>query len=312
MKSNRRDFLKTLLAGSALASLSFSPFRTFANKEYIKLTILHTNDTHSHIDPFPANDPKYPGMGGFARRAEIIKEIRKAEKNILLLDAGDIFQGTPYFNMYGGEPELKLMSQMGYDAATIGNHEFDNGLEGILSKLPDATFPFINSNYDFSNTILAGKILPYKIFNKANIKIGVFGLGVELDGLVNKTSYGNTVYLDPIKKAEEMAHLLKNQMGCDRIICLSHMGYEYKSEDKKPSDFILAKQSKNIDLIIGGHTHTFIDKPYKYYNLDNKEVYVCQVGWAGIKLGRLDFYIEAGSKKKFVDTHTIKIFNNQV
>ncbi|MGD0712288.1 MAG: metallophosphatase [Bacteroidales bacterium] len=312
MKSNRRDFLKLLLAGSALSGLSFSPFRTFANKEYIKLTILHTNDTHSHIDPFPANDPKYPGMGGFARRAEIIKEIRNAEKNILLLDAGDIYQGTPYFNMYGGEPELKLMSLMGYDAATIGNHEFDNGLEGILNKLPDATFPFINSNYDFSNTILAGKILPYKIFDKANIKIGVFGLGVELEGLVNKSSYGNTVYLDPIQKAAEISHILKYDMACNLIICLSHMGYIYNDDNKTPSDFILAKKSKNIDLIIGGHTHTFIDKPYKFYNSDNKEVYVCQVGWAGIKLGRLDFYIESGSKKKFVDAHTIKIFNNQV
>jgi 5'-nucleotidase len=312
MKNSRRDFLKTVFAGGALAGLSFSPFKTFANKEYDKLTILHTNDTHSHIDPFPYNDPKYPGMGGFARRAEIIKEIRNTEKNILLLDAGDIFQGTPYFNMYGGEPELKLMSQMGYDAGTIGNHEFDNGLEGILSKLPFATFPFINCNYDFSNTILAGKILPYKIFEKANVKIGVFGLGVELEGLVNKTSYGNTIYLDPIVKAAETAHLLKYDKGCDLIICLSHMGYEYKDDKNKPSDINLAKQSKNIDLIIGGHTHTFIDKPYKFYNSDNKEIYVCQVGWAGIKLGRLDFYIETRSKKMFVDAHTIKLFNKQV
>lgn len=311
MKSNRRDFIKTIIAGGALVGLSASPLKSFAKKEYAKLTILHTNDMHSHIDPFPANDPKFPGMGGFAKRAAVIKDIRNIEKNVLLFDAGDIYQGTPYFNMYGGEVELKLMSQIGYDAATIGNHEFDNGLEGIDSKLQYANFPFICSNYDFSKTILNGKTLPYKIFYKDDIKIGVFGLGVELAGLVDKPKYGETVYLDPIEKAAEMAHMLKKDMECDIVICLSHLGYSYK-EDNKVSDVVMAKQSKNIDLIIGGHSHTFIDKPYKFINSDNKEMYICQVGWAGVKLGRFDYYFEKRSKKKFVDAYTINIFNNQV
>ena len=311
MKSSRRNFIKTVLAGGTLLGLSSTPLKSFAKKDLIKLTILHTNDTHSRIDPFPDNDPKYPGMGGFAKRAALIKDIRALEKNVLLFDAGDIYQGTPYFNLYGGEVEFKLMSQIGYDAATVGNHEFDNGLEGIANKLQYTTFPFINSNYDFSKTILSGKILPYKIFYKDDIKVGVFGLGVELEGLVGGLQYGDTIYLDPMVKAAEMSHMLKKEMKCDLVICLSHIGYSNKDENK-PSDINLAKQSKNIDLIIGGHSHTFIDKPYKFMNSDNKEIYVCQVGWAGIKLGRLDFYFEKKSKKKFVEAYTINIFNNQV
>jgi 5'-nucleotidase len=310
MQTNRRTFIRSVLAGGALLGLEVSPFKSFASKEYVKLTILHTNDTHSHIDPFTLNDPKYPGMGGFARRAAIIKDIRSIEKNVLLFDAGDIFQGTPYYNMFGGEIELKLMSQIGYDAATIGNHEFDNGLEGISSNLQYATFPFISSNYDFSKTILADKTLNYKIFYKNDIKVGVFGLGVAFEGLVEISKYGETIYLDPFEKAAEMAYKLKKELDCDLVICLSHLGYSYK-DDKIPSDVKLAKQSKNIDLIIGGHTHTFINKPYKFSNTDKKDIYICQVGWAGIKLGRLDFYIEKKSKKKFVESHTIKIFNNQ-
>jgi 5'-nucleotidase len=311
MKSSRRDFIRTLLAGGALAGISGTPLYALSHKkEYTKITILHTNDTHSHIDPFPANDPKFPGMGGYAKRAAVISDIRNLEKNVMLFDAGDIYQGTPYFNMYGGELELKLMSQMGYDAATIGNHEFDNGLEGIESKLQYATFPFVSSNYDFSNTILAGKISEYKIFEKEEIKIGVFGLGIELDGLVDKTKTGGTVWNDPFEKAAYYAHLLKKEKYCDFVICLSHIGYS--SEDTKtPSDVNLAKQSKNIDLIIGGHSHTFIDTPYKFYNSDDKEIYICQVGWGGVKLGRLDFFFEKRSKKKFVDAYTINIFNNQ-
>ncbi len=312
MQGNRRDFLKTVLAGGALLGLNASPLKSFAaKKEYEKLTILHTNDTHSHIDPFPATDPKYAGMGGFARRAAMIKEIRSVEKNVLLLDAGDIFQGTPYFNMFNGEIELKLMSQIGYDAATIGNHEFDNGLDGIVSAMKFANFPFISSNYDFSKTVLADKTLNYKIFFRNEIKIGVFGLGVAIDGLVSTANYGDTIYLDPYAKAAEMAHLLKKDLHCDLVICLSHMGFSYK-DDKTPSDVLLAKQSKNIDLIIGGHTHTFINKPYKFSNSDKKDIYICQVGWAGLKLGRLDFYFDKKTNKKFVDAHTIKVFNKQV
>ena len=164
--ANRREFIKGVFGGMALAGLSSLPLELFARAEMTKLTILHTNDVHSRIDPFPANDPKYPNMGGVARRAALIKKIRATEKNVLLLDAGDIFQGTPYFNLYGGELEFKLMSEMGYDASTLGNHDFDNGIDGLVKQMPNMNFPFLNSNYYFKDTLLENKIQEYKIFRK--------------------------------------------------------------------------------------------------------------------------------------------------
>ena len=281
-----------------------SPLISFAKKSVVKLTILHTNDVHSRIEAFAANDNKNPGMGGFARRAALIKKIKKEEKNVLLFDAGDIFQGTPYFNKYGGELELRLMSEMGYDAATIGNHEFDNGLEKLSKVLKYASFPFICSNYDFSNTPMNGKTIPYKVFTIDDIKVGVMGLGIELKGLVSTDLYGKTVYEDAAVAAARTAYLLKKVIKCDLIICLSHLGLKY--ENDKISDMSLAKQSKYIDVIIGGHTHTPIDKPYRFRNSDNKEVIICQVGSNGVKLGRLDFYFERKSKLKFAAHYTTK------
>ncbi|MEO5571203.1 MAG: metallophosphatase [Bacteroidia bacterium] len=303
--NNRRHFLKKISAGAALATLGGIPLNTFAKKDLVKITILHTNDVHSHIEPFPDNDPKFAGMGGVAQRAAIIKKIRSEEKNVLLLDVGDIFQGTPYFNLYGGELELKLMSMMKYDASTIGNHDFDNGIEGLAKQLPNATFPLLNCNYNFSSTILKDKIDPYKIFIKDGITIGIFGLGIELKGLVDPKLTGKTIYLNPLEKAAVTAHHLKKEKKCDLVICLSHLGFKYP--DEKVSDIVLAKQSMNIDLILGGHTHTFIDDPYKYINRDGKEVLVAQVGWAGIKLGRIDYYFESKSKKSITTATTLKV-----
>ena len=303
---SRRDFL-IRMAGSATAlGLVSMPSILFAD-DIVKLTILHTNDVHSHIDPFPDNHSRWPGMGGVARRAALIRKIRSEEKNVLLFDVGDIFQGTPYFNLYGGELELKMMSEMGYDASTIGNHDFDNGLDSLVNQLPNATFPLLNSNYNFSDTPMNTKSLPYKVFTKQDVKVGVFGLGIELAGLVDKKLYGNTQYLDPVVKAAQMAQLLKKEMDCDLVICLSHLGYKY--EDDKISDEVLAKQSRNIDLILGGHTHTFLDTPVRYRNRDGKDIYVAQVGWAGIRLGRIDYYIEKKSGKKSADGSSVKIIN---
>jgi 5'-nucleotidase len=309
--NSRRSFLKkSIYGGAGFLAFSAIPEEALAKTDLVKITILHTNDVHSHIDPFPDNDPKYAGLGGVARRAAVIKKIRSEEKNVLLLDAGDIFQGTPYFNMYGGELEFKLMSMMGYDASTIGNHDFDNGLEGLVKQLPFANFPFINCNYDFSDTPMAGKTIPHKIFIKSGIKVGVFGIGIELAGLVDKKMYGNTIYLDPAEKAAKAAHYLKNEEKCDLVICLSHLGYKY--DNKKIADVDLAKQSKNIDLIIGAHTHTFIDIPQEYENSDGKKVLVAQVGWAGIRLGRIDYLFEKKSKKNAVEGHTIKISKKSI
>lgn len=309
--NSRREFLKkTTFAGAGLIAFNAIPNDALAKTEMVKITILHTNDVHSHVDPFPDNDPKCAGLGGAVRRAALIKKIRSDEKNVLLFDVGDIFQGTPYFNMYGGELEFKLMSMMQYDASTIGNHDFDNGLDGLVKQLPHANFPFINCNYDFSDTPLSGKTIPHKIYFKDGIKIGVFGLGIELDGLVDKRMSGNTKYLNPIEKAAESAHFLKNEQKCDLVICLSHLGYKY--ENKKVSDVVLAKQSKNIDIILGAHTHTFLDTPVSYKNSDDREVLVAQVGWAGIRLGRIDYLFEKKSKKMVAEGYSIKISNKSI
>ncbi|WGQ10139.1 metallophosphatase [Pedobacter gandavensis] len=303
-KINRRNFLKTggLLAAAAL---NLNAFDAIAAGDIVKLTILHTNDVHSRIEPFPMDGSKYEGLGGTARRSALIKSIRAKENNVLLFDAGDIFQGTPYFNKYGGELEIKLMSEMNYDAATMGNHDFDNGLAGFYKQLPHANFPILCSNYDFSNTLLNKSTLPYQVFKKQGIKIGVFGIGIKLAGLVGDINYGDTVFLDPVKTANQTASLLKNDLKCDLVICLSHLGYKYDSD--RDSDQKLAKNTRNIDLIIGGHTHTFMDQPEDVLNLDGKITTINQVGFAGINLGRLDYYFERykGKRIKTAAPYTI-------
>ncbi|NBX80888.1 MAG: bifunctional metallophosphatase/5'-nucleotidase, partial [Flavobacteriales bacterium] len=239
-----------------------------------------------------ANHSKFPGMGGVAKRHTVIQKIRQEEENVLLLDSGDIFQGTPYFNAYHGELEMQLMSTLGYDAATMGNHDFDIGLNGFLNAKKHANFPFLCGNYDFSKTILANEIKPYHVFKKSGIKIGVFGIGIDLKGLVPDDNYAEMIYKDPIDSANTWAQYLTD-LGCDIIICLSHLGYDY--EDKtKISDLVLAKNSSQIHLILGGHTHTFLEKPTVVKNRDNQTVIINQVGWAGINLGRIDIDIEKG------------------
>lgn len=292
----RREFIEKSAATTALMGLglSLSSFKADGKKH---LTVLHTNDVHSYIDPFPATHPKNPNMGGVSRRAALIESIRKENPNVLLLDAGDIFQGTPYFNYYGGELELKLMSMMHYDLATMGNHDFDNGIDGFYAQLPNAKFDFVSANYDFKNTILNGLVKPYKVFNKNGIKVGVFGLGVQLEGLVDKKNYKETVYHDPVSISQDMSRILKQEEKCDLVICLSHIGYKYKDDAEKICDVKLAGLTKDIDLIIGGHTHTFLDKPTVLKNAEGKDVLVNQVGCYGVNLGRIDFYFDTDSAK---------------
>lgn len=290
----RRLFIKQSTATLGLLSLSSIPMYSFEKNNTKHITILHTNDVHSHIDPFPANDSRNPNQGGVARRATLIEQIRQENPHTFLLDAGDIFQGTPYFNFYGGELEIKLMSMMGYDAATIGNHDFDNAVDGLYAQMPHATFPFLSANYDFNNTVMNGHVKPYTVFIKDDVKIGVFGLGIELAGLVDPRMYKETKYLDPLGIAQDMSRILKTQEKCDLVICLSHLGYQYKEE--KISDLKLAGLTQDIDLIIGGHTHTFLKKPTITKNAIGKNVLVNQVGFAGLNLGRIDFYLdEAGN-----------------
>jgi 5'-nucleotidase len=292
----RRNFIQQTTAASAFLTLGGLSLQSFSASTTKHITILHTNDVHSHIEPFPSDHYRNANQGGIARRATLIENIRKENPNTLLFDAGDIFQGTPYFNFYGGELEFKLMSMLKYDAATIGNHDFDNSIDGLYAQLPHAKFDFLSANYDFKNTILNTHVKPYKVFIKDSIKIGVFGLGIELKGLVDPRMFKETVYLNPIEVAQDMSRILKDEEECDLVICLSHLGYNYQNEDKI-GDLLLASKTKNIDLIIGGHTHTFLPKPTITKNIENENVLVNQVGCYGINVGRIDFYFDADKNK---------------
>lgn len=287
---NRRNFLRNLLVLGAGASLASLPQYVQAKDSSVKITILHTNDVHSRIEPFPMDGSALQGRGGVARRSTLIQQIRAEEPHVLLFDAGDFFQGTPYFNLFDGQLELELMSKLGYDAATFGNHEFDNGLQGLLKHFDKANFPFVSSNYDFTGTVLERKINEYLIFQRGGVKIGVFAVGVDLEGLVDPNSYKGVTITDPIAVAEQYTRLLKNDLQCDLIICLSHLGYSYDNE--KVSDLKLAAHSRHIDLIIGGHTHTFLERPTEVRNLDGHITLVNQTGRSGVYLGRLDFLFD--------------------
>jgi 5'-nucleotidase len=302
---NRRKFLQqsVLSAGSLLVANMIPESLLAADGNVAKLTILHTNDVHSRLDPFPMDGSRNAGLGGVAARSEIIKQIRAEQENVLLLDAGDIFQGTPYFNIYKGEPEIKAMTMMGYDAATMGNHDFDAGLENFANQLQHAQFPIIMCNYDFAQTPMETKFVPYKVFKKGPLKIGVTGVGIEMKGLVPDNLFGKTKYLDPVQKASETALYLKKQKKCDLVICLSHLGYKYS--DNRVSDQVLAKESEYVDIVIGGHTHTFMDKPETFSNKKGEEVLINQVGWAGIVLGRMDIEFHKGKKKNVAEGNTV-------
>lgn len=292
---NRRKFIRNITLGTAGAGLAGVPLGVFAADDFITLTILHTNDMHCHIEPFSGGNERYENKGGLARISQIAKQVKNENPNTLLFDAGDMFQGTPYFNYFNGDLMLRIMSQAGYDAGTIGNHEFDNGLEGLLKPLPEAKFPIINSNYDFSDTILARKFPRWKIFTKSGIKVGVYGLGIELKGLVSDKNYGTTVYNDPIKVAAEMENFLKNDKNCDLVVCLSHLGLRY--EDHTVSDMVLAAETKCTDLIIGGHTHTYLEKPITTKNKAGNAVIINQAWWGGLVMGRIDYVFERSKKR---------------
>jgi 5'-nucleotidase len=301
---NRKDFLQKSILGTTLIGLGQIPIEVLASAGMTRITILHTNDQHSRVEPFPMDGGKHQGKGGMERRATIIDEIRKQERNVILLDSGDIFQGTPYFNKFFGAVEIELMNKMRYDASTFGNHDFDGGLENLAIRMNEAKFPFINSNYDITNSPL-NKTKQYKVFHFDKIKVGVFGLGIEPNGLIPKSLYGDIVYNDPISVANNTAAILRHDEKCNLVICLSHLGYSY--DGKKIADVVLAKQTKNIDLILGGHTHTFLDEPKVYKNIDGEIVLINQVGWAGLVLGRVDFIFDHKKRKEIAKKTPIKI-----
>jgi 5'-nucleotidase len=301
-QSNRRQFLK--LFGTAAVIGGFAP-EVLAKPKTTSLTILHTNDVHSRLDPFPMDGSRNAGRGGIVRRATLIEHIRKEQPNVLLFDAGDLFQGTPYFNLYKGEPEVQAMNRMRYDASTIGNHDFDGGMDNMVMQFGKAAFPFLIANYDFKNTAMDGRTEPYRIFKKDGLKIGVFGVGIKPDGLIPKELFKETKYLDPIETGNDMAAKLRNEQKCDYVICLSHIGYQYN--DKTVSDRVFASKSKNIDLIIGGHTHTFLEAPVNVLSQDGIPVLINQVGFAGIYLGRIDLTFEQGKAKMATDNKAVEV-----
>lgn len=303
---NRRDFLRKAGIGGGLMLAGAFPYEAFAGlRKPTKLTILHTNDVHSRLEPFEEDAGKYAGQGGVAARAALIAAIRAEEEHVLLLDAGDIFQGTPYFNLYKGEPEMKAMAAMRYDAATMGNHDFDAGVEGFAKQLVHASFPIVVANYDFTGTVMEGKTAPYTTIKKGDVKVGIFGLGIQLRGLVPDDAYGSTQYLEPIQMAQSTVDRLRKREHCDMVICLSHLGYDY--DYKKVSDKILAKETSGIDLIIGGHTHTFLEHPTTIKNKKGENVLINQVGWAGLRLGRIDFAFDHKKNASLSNAHTVVV-----
>lgn len=260
-------------------------------KPATELVILHTNDTHSQVEPTALNAKKDADMGGYARRMGLIAQEREQNPDLLLLDAGDFSQGTPYFNFYRGRIEIDAMNRMGYDAATLGNHEFDNGIDTLAMLIERADFPFVCANYDVSGTPLEGLLKPYIIIERAGLKIGVFGLGVAPDDLIAADKFGGIRYLDPLPVVNEIAALLR-QKGCDVVICLSHLGTD---NGNGTSDLAMAAAGQGVDVYIGGHTHHVFDNE-RVIDSEGREVVVAQAGKAGLKIGKVMLHLSAESK----------------
>jgi 5'-nucleotidase len=233
---------------------------------------------------------RFQGLGGVARRASLIREIRRVNPNVLLLDSGDIFQGTPYFNFFKGEIEFEAMSAMAYDVATIGNHDFDNGVEGLVEMMPRASFQFVSANYDVAGSPLKPFVEPWTIREVGGVRVGIFGLGIAFQGLVLEKLHQGVRYLDPFVAARRCVAELRGR-GCSLVVCLSHLGYRYRGDT--PSDTRLAQEVEGIDLILGGHTHTFLDTPDVFPKPGGRRTLVNQVGWAGMRLGRVDVAMRA-------------------
>ncbi|MFY9221248.1 MAG: metallophosphatase [Blastocatellia bacterium] len=283
---SRRNFLKTL-AASALLFESSNFYSAQANDE-TKITILHTNDTHSQIEPFPEGT-RNAGMGGVARRASFVRQIRSENPNTLLLDGGDSFQGTPYYNFYHGELEIKSMSAIGYDIVTLGNHDFDEGVDSLVKALQHAKFDIVSVNYDVSNSALKDFVKPYVIRKLSGIKVGVLGLGIDFDGLVVADKHIGVSYQDPIKPARAVVDELRNKHNVDLIVAASHLGYKYDNEPDRVCDVKVAEAIPEIDFIVGGHTHTFMKEPAVIKHQNGRQTLIFQVGFAGINVGRVDF-----------------------
>lgn len=248
------------------------------------LVILHTNDTHSQIEPIAAGK-RNGNHAGYARRMGLIQQEREANPNLILVDAGDFCQGTPYFNFYRGRVEVDAFNRMGYDAVTLGNHEFDNGVDTLASVLRDAHFAVVSTNYDVQNTPLEGLVRPYVVLTRAGVRVGILGVGVNPNGLIAEKNFYPLRYLEPIPVVQKAADDLKKIHKCDVVICLSHLGTDAVS-DEQISDVALAKATRNIDVIVGGHTHKVVTNRY-VENLDGDSVLLSQMGKSGARIGKI-------------------------
>src|SRR5438067_1350875 len=304
----RRFFLKSSLVGGAALALPGTVSSLISTRAWSALaepllevaagetliTILHTNDTHSQIDPIDNSDKQYGGKGGVARRATLVKRVRKENSNTLLIDAGDVFQGTPYFNFYKGEVEYKSMSMIGYDAGTLGNHDFDNGVDDLAAALKFANFDIVSTNYDFRGTPLETRVKPYLVRVVGGIKIGLFGLGISPEGLITPENFKGVKYLDPVRMTRGVVKLLREQERCALVVGMSHLGYYENPRQKQFGDSQLAGQVDGIDFIASGHTHTFMQKPVLQKTPSGSDTIIFQVGKSGIYVGRLDFTVRDG------------------
>lgn len=303
----RREFLK----GAAVAGFSlplarpsllkwpgpqlsvFAPLLQPLKGETL-ITVLHTNDTHSQIDPVLENDKNYPGKGGVARRATLVKRVRKENPNTLLIDAGDVLQGTPYFNFYKGEVEYKAMSMIGYDAGTIGNHEFDNGVQALAKALTFANFDIVSTNYDVRGTALEKKVKTQLVREVGGVRIGLFGLGISPAGLITDENFKPVKYLDPVPVTRDVVKLLREQERCSLVLCMSHLGFYPTPQHHEIGDTQVAAQVDGVDFIASGHTHTFMEKPVLQKTPSGKDTIIFQVGRSGIYVGRVDFTLRDG------------------
>src|SRR2546423_1919042 len=302
---NRRRFLKSsLITGAALAvpsslmspklrSALAEPLLDVAADEVL-ITILHTNDTHSQIDPVSESDKTWAGKGGVARRATLVKRIRKENPNTLMVDAGDVFQGTPYFNFYKGEVEYKSMSLIGYDVVTLGNHDFDNGVGGLVAAMKFANFDFVSTNYDFRGTLLETHVKPYVVRTLGNVRVGLFGMGISPDNLITPENFKGVKYLDPVQMSRDVVRLLREQEKCQLVVGMSHLGYYANPQHGEIGDTQVSAQVSGIDFIASGHTHTFMEKPVLQKNPEGKDTIIFQVGKSGIYVGRVDFKLKDG------------------
>ena len=269
-----------------ILSLILTAFTVTGMARVKKLLILHTNDTHSCVMPLKTTlaDTLQAGRGGFLRRLAMLGQERQKNPDLLLFDSGDFSQGSSYYSMFKGDVEVGLMNMMRYDAATIGNHEFDFGMENMARLFRMADFPIVCANYDFTGTCVEGLVKPYVVIRRHGVKIGVFGLSPKMKGLVSDKNCVGVKYLDPVKAAQKTADLLKNKEKCDLVVCISHLGWNIGGDD----DVLMMKNTRNIDIVLGGHSHSYFKQEKWVKNLDGVSVPNDQNGKSGIFVGRLE------------------------